>query len=106
MGHMSGMSMSHGGERSASVGAMSMSLAHGATNILPNWLAVVWTLAFIAIVVIHVRHLRDTRGQQRLWHSTHVLMAVGMVFMYAPASIDHYNVPNGFWQLAPSTCCG
>jgi Domain of unknown function (DUF5134) len=99
MGHMSGMSMSHGGERSTSVGANSMSLGHGATNILPDWLAVVWTLAFVAIVVIHVRHLRDTHRQQRLWHSGHVLMALGMVFMYAPASIDHFDIPSGFWQL-------
>jgi hypothetical protein len=93
------MSMSHGGDRSASVGAASMSLGHGTTNILPNWLAVIWTLAFIAIVIIHVLHLRDTHGQRRLWHSGHVLMALGMVFMYAPASIDHFDIPGGFWQL-------
>jgi hypothetical protein len=99
MGHMSGMSMSHGGGRSTSIGAMSMSLVHGTTNILPSWLALAWTLAFIAIVIIHVRHLRDTHGQQRLWHSGHVLMAVGMAFMYAPASIDHFDIPSGFWQL-------
>jgi hypothetical protein len=23
-----------------------------------------------------------------------------MAFMFAPASIDHFNVPSGFWQLA------
>jgi hypothetical protein len=80
---------------------MSMSAsAHGTTNILPEWLAVVWTLAFIAIIVIHTLHLRDTHGQRRLWHSGHVLMAFGMAFMFAPSSIDHFNVPSGFWQLA------
>lgn len=73
--------------------------AHG-TSILPDWLAVIWTLAFIAIVVIHVLHLRDTHGQRRLWHSGHVLMAVGMAFMFAPSAIDHFNIPSGFWQLA------
>jgi hypothetical protein len=99
MGHMSGMSMSHGGERSLSVGTMSLSPGHGTTNILPDWLAVIWTLAFVAIVIIHVLHLRDTHGQRRMWHSGHVLMAVGMAVMYAPASIDHFNIPSGFWQL-------
>jgi len=79
-----------------------MSLAHGATNILPPWLAVLWTLAFIALVVIHVRHLIDSEGQQRIWHSGHVLMALGMVFMFAPASIDYFKIPSGFWQLALS----
>jgi len=101
MGSMSGMSMSHGGGHSTSVGGMSMSGgAHGTTNILPEWLAVIWTLAFIAIIVIHALHLRDTHGQQRIWHSGHVLMAFGMAFMFAPASIDHFNIPSGFWQLA------
>jgi hypothetical protein len=23
-----------------------------------------------------------------------------MIFMFAPASLDHFNVPSGFWQLA------
>ena len=27
-------------------------------------------------------------------------MALGMVFMFAPASIDHFDIPSGFWQLA------
>jgi preprotein translocase subunit SecG len=98
MGSMN-MSMSHGGGHSTSVGGMSMSAAHGTTNILPQWLAVVWTLIFIVIIVIHVRHLRDTHGQQRIWHSGHVLMAFGMAFQFAPSSIDHFNIPSGFWQL-------
>ncbi len=103
MGSMSGMSMSHptgGGHGSATVGGMSMSIGgHGATNILPEWLAVIWTLVFVAVVVIHALHLRDTHGQRRLWHSGHVLMALGMAFMFAPASIDHFDIPSGFWQL-------
>jgi uncharacterized protein DUF5134 len=99
MGGMSGMSMSHGGAHSTSVGGMSMSAAHGATNILPAWLAVVWTLVFIAVVVVHARHVLDSDGQRRVWHSGHVLMALGMAFMFAPASIDHFDIPSGFWQL-------
>ena len=98
MGSMD-MSMSHGGPRDVDRG-MSMSAAHGATNILPAWLAVIWTLVFIAIIVIHARHVLDSDGQRRIWHSGHVLMAFGMAFMFAPASIDHFNIPSGFWQLA------
>jgi preprotein translocase subunit SecG len=100
MGSMSGMSMSHGSTHT-SVGGMSMSGGgSGTVNILPEWLAVLFTLVFIAIIVVHVLHLRDTHGQRRLWHSGHVLMAFGMAFMFAPASIDHFNIPSGFWQLA------
>ena len=95
--------MSHGGSHSTSVGGMSMSAAHGTTNILPAWLAVVWTLVFVAIIIIHVRHLRDSEGQRRVWHSGHVLMAFGMAFMFAPSSIDHFDIPSGFWQLVFAT---
>lgn len=83
-----------------SIGGMSMGAGHGATNILPDWLAIVWTLVFIAIVVIHGRHVLESHGQRQIWHSGHVLMALGMAFMFAPASIDHFNIPSGFWQLA------
>lgn len=95
------MRISRGGGHGASVGGMAMSLGgHGATNILPAWLAVIWTLAFIVILVIHARHVLDSDGQRRIWHSGHVLMALGMAFMFAPGSIDHFNIPSGFWQLA------
>jgi hypothetical protein len=102
----SGMSMSgsassmSGGHTSMSIGGMSMGAGHGATNILPDWLAILWTLVFIAIVVIHGRHVLESRGQRQIWHSGHVLMALGMAFMFAPASIDHFNIPSGLWQLA------
>jgi hypothetical protein len=93
------MSM-NSGHGSSTVGGMSMSSGgHGTPNILPTWLAVIWALVFLAIFLIHVRHLVDTRGQRRLWHSGHVLMAIGMAFMFAPASIDHLNIPRSFWQL-------
>ena len=101
------MSMGMSGHSSASVGGMSMSAGgHGGTHILPNWLAVVWMLAFIAIVVIHLRHVLDSTGQRRVWHSGHVLMALGMVFMFAPASIDHFDIPSGFWQLVFANAAG
>jgi Domain of unknown function (DUF5134) len=102
----SGMSMSGGassmggGHTSMSIGGMTMGAGHGATNILPDWLAILWTLVFIVIVVIHGRHVLESRGQRQIWHSGHVLMALGMAFMFAPASIDHFNIPSGFWQLA------
>jgi hypothetical protein len=99
MGSMN-MSMSHSAGRSTSLGGMSMSAVHGGTNILPEWLAVIWTLIFIAIVAIEVRHLLDSTGQRRLWHAGLVLMACGMAFMFAPPSIDHFKIPSGFWQLA------
>jgi hypothetical protein len=89
-----------GGHGSATAGGVSLSSGgHGAPNILPTWLAAIWALAFLAIFLVHLRHLFETGGQRRLWHSGHVLMAIGMAFMFAPASIDHLNIPSSFWQV-------
>ena len=100
MGSM-GMSMSHSGSHATAVGGMSMSGGGpGTINILPEWLALLGTLMFISILVVHILHLRDSHGQRRVWHSGHALMAGGMAFMFAPASIDHFNIPAGFWQIA------
>ncbi len=88
------------------MGGMSMSAPHGATNILPDWLAVIWTLAFLVVLVLHARHVSETREGRRWWHSGHVLMALGMVFMFAPASLDHFNIPTGFWQLLFANAAG
>jgi hypothetical protein len=101
MSHMGSSAASHtGAMHSMSMGGVSMPGADSGTNILPDWLAVLWTLVFIVIIVIHARHVLESDGQRRYWHSGHVLMAIGMTFMFAPASLDHFNVPTGFWPLA------
>lgn len=91
--HMSGM-------HSMSMGSTSMSVGAHAANILPDWLAMIWMLVFFAIVAVHGRHVLESEGQRRIWHSGHVFMAVGMAVMFAPLSVNHFNIPAGFWQLA------
>jgi len=77
---------------------MGMAMAHE-LNLLPVWIAVAWTAAFMLIAASHLRHMTQTSGQQRPWHACHVLMAVGMAFMYAPARLDPVVVPSSFWKL-------
>jgi len=104
---MNGMSMSSShASMKMSMGGVSMTAPHGATNILPNWLAVLWTLAFLVVLVVHAKHVAETHGERRFWHSGHVLMAFGMTFMFAPGSLDHFNIPNGFWPLLFANACG
>jgi hypothetical protein len=88
------------------MGGMSMTTVHGATDILPSWLAVIWTLVFIASVVVHSRHVLETRSDRRVWHCGHVVMAIGMVFMFAPPSLDHFDIPASFWQLLFANAAG
>jgi hypothetical protein len=76
------------------------SAATAGANILPTWLAVLWAAVLIGVVAVHARHAFESSGQRRIWHSGHVLMALGMAFMYAPASIDPVHIGGGVWEVA------
>jgi hypothetical protein len=80
-----------------------MSLAQGAgghsLNLLPVWTATAWTAIFLVIAASHLRNMSKTTGQRRPWHACHVLMALGMAFMYAPMEINPLAVPSTFWKL-------
>ena len=89
-----------------SVGGMSIGASRGASNILPDWLAVIWTLVFAVLLVVHARHAIQTQGERRFWHLGHVLMAFGMIFIFAPGSLDHLNIPHGFWPVLFATASG
>ena len=111
MGSGSHMTMGSGSQMTMSgshmtMGGVSMTAAHGSTNILPTWLAVIWSLVFLAIVIVHARHAWETRGQRQLWHGGHVLMAIGMFFMFAPPSLDHFGIPAEFWRLLFANAAG
>jgi Domain of unknown function (DUF5134) len=41
-------------------------------------------IAYAAIVVVHAWHMRNPALRVKVWHATHVLMAVGMIYMFAP----------------------
>jgi hypothetical protein len=99
------MSGSHG-VMQMSMGGLSFKMTPGASNILPNWLAVVWTLVFLTVAVVHARHIWETRGERQLWHGGHVLMATGMIFMSAPPSLDHFGIPPEFWRLLFANAAG
>jgi hypothetical protein len=70
---------------------------HG-VNLLPGALCTVAVLAYLAIFGNHVRHARETSGQRRLWHLGHVVMALGMAYMFVPASAVPFTIADGRWQ--------
>jgi hypothetical protein len=73
---------------------------HATVNLLPEWLGIAGLVLFGLIALSHLRHLATTNGQRAPWHACHVLMAIGMCFMYAPAAIHLPAVPSSFWQVA------
>jgi Domain of unknown function (DUF5134) len=106
--NMPGMSMgssSSGGSRHVSVHSSMPGMVmghtgggHGVLNLLPEWLGIVGVAVFLLIALSHLRHLAMTSGERTPWHACHVLMAVGMAFMYAPAAIHPPAVPMTFWR--------
>jgi hypothetical protein len=88
--------------------AMTMSTGRGGSGtpaLVPEWLGIVGAAIFVVIAVSHLRHLVRAVGQRRPWHACHVLIAVGMVFMYAPSAIDPIGVPARFWQIVFAVAC-
>jgi Domain of unknown function (DUF5134) len=83
---MTGMVMAHGG-------------GHGVPNLLPEWIGIAGAALFLLIAFSHLRHLAMTSGERAPWHACHVLMAIGMAFMYAPAAIHAPTVPTAFWRV-------
>lgn len=51
---------------------------------LPSWLGWVLSLAYVAVIVVHVHHISGATAQGRFWHGGHLLMALGMIVMFAP----------------------
>lgn len=61
---------------------------------LPSGVEWAWVVVFVAVAGVHLRHVTELSGRPRLWHSVHVLMAVGMIVMFWPGSS----------RIVPSTC--
>ncbi len=67
--------------------------------LLPQWLELAWTAVFIAVGCSHLRHMAQAGGQRRAWHACHVLMALGMAFMYLPVALLPVAVSASFWPI-------
>lgn len=79
-----------------------MALQHaaggGPVNLLPGPLCAAMVVVYLAIFVNHLRHAFDTGRQRRLWHVGHVLMALGMAYMFIPSSAGAPVIAGGVWQ--------
>jgi hypothetical protein len=65
-----------------------MNTAMAMGTALPDWLKIAWTAVYVALLLVHARHAIDMAGQERAWHSFHLLMALGMIVMVFPVAPD------------------
>jgi hypothetical protein len=66
-------------------------------DLMAWWARALWVVLYAWVVSSHLIHVSFMRRQPRAWHLTHVLMATGMMYMFAPWRGD--PLPMRFWQL-------
>ena len=66
-------------------------------DILPLWVSVIWIVALAAVLVFHCGHLIHMGGQHRWFHATHIVMLIGMLYMYAGMAFN--------WNFIPGPVC-
>jgi hypothetical protein len=62
---------------------------------LPAWLRAAWVVVFCAVVALHLHHAWVMQGQRRYWHVGHVVMGVGMAYMYLPHPVHLLPASSG-----------
>lgn len=53
-------------------------------NLLPTWATMFWVPLLAAVCALHLIHLARARGYARRFHVVHLLVGLGMVYMFAP----------------------
>lgn len=61
--------------------------------------SVIWIAALCAVLVFHCTHLVRMRGERRWYHSAHVTMLVGMLYMYASVAFGLDWLPTQDWMI-------
>lgn len=63
----------------------------------PIWLSWVCFVIYIPILLLHLFHLVQMGGQHRAWHTGHVVMALGMAWMFLPT--HPLSIPALVWRI-------
>lgn len=67
-------------------------------DLLPLWVSVIWIVALAIALVFHCGHLIHMGGQHRGFHSAHVVMLLGMLYMYAAMTFGWDWFPRQVWM--------
>ncbi|MGB6177043.1 MAG: LysM peptidoglycan-binding domain-containing protein [Methylocella sp.] len=59
----------------------------------------IWIAALCAVLVFHCAHLIQMRGERRWYHSAHVVMLLGMLYMYASVAFGLDWFPARVWMI-------
>jgi hypothetical protein len=69
------------------------------SDLLSARASVIWIAALSAVLVFHCSHLIHMRGERRCYHSAHVVMLLGMLYMYAAVAFGLDWFPTRVWMI-------
>ncbi|MBO0734322.1 MAG: DUF5134 domain-containing protein [Methylocapsa sp.] len=75
---------------------MMMSLAR---DLLSAKTSAVWIAALFAVLIFHCSHLIRMHGEHRWYHSAHIMMLLGMLYMYSAVAFGLDWLPERLWMI-------
>ena len=69
-------------------------------DLLPAWLVAIWIAALLVVVIFHCGHLAHKGGQNRWYHCAHIVMLLGMIYMFASMAVGRAPIPAALWTTA------
>ena len=57
--------------------------------------SIIWIVALCAVLAFHCSHLIHMRGERRRYHCAHVVMLLGMLYMYMAVAFGFGLLPTG-----------
>ena len=69
------------------------------SDLLSARASVVWIAALCAVLVFHCSHLIHMRGERCWYHSAHIAMLIGMLYMYAAVAFGFDWLPAQVWMI-------
>jgi len=66
-------------------------------DLLPHWVSVTWIVLLASVLVFHCGHLVHRHGQHRWFHGIHIVMLLGMLYMYASMRFGWKWFPPRIW---------
>jgi len=69
------------------------------SDLLSTRASVIWIAALCAVLVFHCSHLFHMGGERRWYHSAHVVMLLGMLYMYAAVAFGVDWLPTNVWMI-------
>jgi hypothetical protein len=94
------MNMPGSGNRAwAGLGGLHLSMHGGGPNLFPPWTSVLWAILFGAALAVHCWHFIRLGGERRWYHGSHVLMAIGMIYMALALGYRWTWFPSDGWEV-------